>query len=926
VTEDFTSVWNNFYRELDTRNLRLRKEIEACWNAMDAILQKHVDTFAPGEWHGLPEGSLASILEMMRTGGSFLLFEPLQSLRKARAQERAVSALSKLPNDMEEVLRLLPRTLNMSRIELASCLSRSGRWVDRYMPGFGKTPKKINVRDTARTILQKHLDHRIRWDGRLVLLLARASNLLLNPWELCRNEILQKVMDAEYGLRDLSPDRDKWLQRIAGLRIKAKHILDEYDVLEKRLPHRLSGALLSNRGSKTAKRLSRIRQRWQRYFSNWSAQQRAITAELELEYTSGKLLETAVGVSSEYLESVDKEHAQILAELDKVHDWLGAWRAEKRAGPFPPPEGRLTASEERAASWNKKTLAVARTALPIRVELMDIDCLFPTRRVCRRLLEPEKSFKESLEEVGRGIALKGFREAEEGHRSIIQEIERAREVVSYSMEGDTEDDGSDSQVAEEGIRNAISLLEYQKQTVTDLHPVVERHLAEALAASFYRFHLAIDESKLGLYGYLVRQRGGRLFRTGTLSVYEDVKSGFRLLWDKGIVLRDRALIALGWAPPATTAVEPVVRRGYLGELLHLKVVPRELPALYKRLFRLAPLEDPRFLVGRDAEIGAMAQARRQWEEGRPVSILVAGARGSGKTSLLNCAHMAVFNDLPVSSGQFNARITTSAELYTFLASFFQTEVSELQQFLKSEKRLVILEEAERTFIRTIGGFHALRALLDLISATSRNTLWVLSMNQVALNFVENVVSFEENFSHRINAMAVAPDQLTEALLVRHNLSGLRLQLASPKPDNSRIDAVRRLLGLGKDPEQYYFESLYRQSEGIFRSPFELWLQSVDRIEGGVLYMLSPSEPDYGKMLSQLTLEDVFKLQAILQHGSLTVEESAQIFDESYEKSNRCIDKLIAWDVLDKDPNCPGFRVRPAAGRFVRNALYRQNLL
>ena len=118
------------------------------------------------------------------------------------------------------------------------------------------------------------------------------------------------------------------------------------------------------------------------------------------------------------------------------------------------------------------------------------------------------------------------------------------------------------------------------------------------------------------------------------------------------------------------------------------------------------------------------------------------------------------------------------------------------------------------------------------------------------------------------------------------------------------------MGLGKDPEQYYFESLYRQSEGIFRSAFELWLQSVDRIEGGVLYMLSPSEPDYGKMLSQLTLEDVFKLQAILQHGSLTVEESAQIFDESYEKSNRCIDKLIAWDVLEKDPACPGFRVNP----------------
>ena len=175
-------------------------------------------------------------------------------------------------------------------------------------------------------------------------------------------------------------------------------------------------------------------------------------------------------------------------------------------------------------------------------------------------------------------------------------------------------------------------------------------------------------------------------------------------------------------------------------------------------------------------------------------------------------------------------------------------------------------------------------------------------------------------------MAVAPEHLTEAILVRHNLSGLRLELTAPESTKSRFDAVRRMAGLEKDPEQSYFESLYRQSEGIYRSAFELWLQSVDRFEGGVLYMLSPVQPEYGKMLAQLTLEDVFKLKAILQHGSLTVDESAQIFDEPIEKSERCMDKLFAWDILERDPNGPGFRVRPAAGRFVRNALYRQNLL
>jgi two-component sensor histidine kinase len=926
VTDDFISAWDAFCQEFDTRNRRLQKEIEACCSAADAMLRKHADLFTSDVWRDLPKGSLSSILETVRTKGVSLLFDPLLALKKTRALERAVSVLGKYPDDIEDVLRLLPQTCTASRTELAGILSRKGRWIDRCIPGSGTKPRPFRVRDTVRTVLQEHLNDRLRWDGKMIVLLARASLSLLFPWVLYRSEALNAAGDMRYGARDLSGDREDWLQRISDSTAGAKHILAAYASLEKRLPDRLAAALLSDRKKYPAKRSIERRSRWQTCFSRWSFRQRAVTAELELEYSSGKLLETAAGISSEYLASIDEEHARILAEMDTVHDWLVQWLPGKHMDPFPTPEARLVASEERAASWNKKLAAAARAALPVRVELVDAESGLGGRHPSGRLLEPEKCITDSLKEVGHAVALSGFREAEEGHRAIIREIERAREVVAYSMEGDLEESGLDSEVASEGIQNAISLLEYQKKSVVDFHPVVERRLAEALAASFYRFHIAISESKLGLYRHLVRQKGGRALRAGALSFYEKTKTGFRRARDKGIAQRDRALISIGWAPPPTTAVQPVVRREFLGELLHLKVVPRELPALYKRLFRLEPLEDPRFLVGRDAEIGAMAQARRQWEEGRPISVCVAGARGSGKTSLLNCAHIALFNDLTVISGQFNRRIETPAELHAFLGSLFRVEVQQLLPFLQSEKRVVILEEVERTFVRKIGGFHALRALMSLISATSKNTLWILSLNQVALNFLESVISFEENFSHRINAMAVAQEHLTEAVLLRHNLSGLRLQLTSPKTDHPRIDALQRFLGLERNPEQYYFESLYRQSEGIFRSAFELWLQSVDRIEGGVLYMLSPAQPEYGRMFSQLTLEDIFKLQAVLQHGSLTAEELAQIFDESIETCTLRTDKLAAWDILEPDPICPGFRVRPAAGRFVRYALYRQNLL
>ena len=925
MTNDFSAVWNTFCNELETRNRRLHKEIEGCWNSLDSILQKQAEKFTPGDWGNLPKDTLQSILEVIRAKSSDLVLGPLILLRKARSLERVTSAVGNYPNDIEDLLRLLPSTLEIPPNDLADCLSLKGRGVARFVPGFGKNSRSFYVRDAARQALYRYLNERIQWDGRLILLLARASLTLLVPWELFRNETLRSAWDTQHPFRDLLQDRDEWLKEISNLRANAARILAAFDVMNRRLPERLARILLSGRKGLSAKRLAGMRIRWQRFFSYWSAQQRAAVTELELEFTGEKLLETGVGISSESLASVDEEHAHILNELDKVRNWLAKWSFEKTTDPFPPPEARLMSSEDRADAWKRKVSASARSVLPVHAEFMDSWRVLPGRRPSKRSLDPENCFLESLAEVGRGLALVGFREAEEGHRAVIREIERAREVTAYSMEGD--DDGeSDSQIAQEGIQNAVLLLDYQKKSLNDFHPVVERRLMEALSASFYQFHLSIDESKLGLYRYLVRQKGSRVFRTGALSVYERIKAGLSLLRNNSVALRDRALIAVGWSPPSTTAFEPVVRREYLGELLRLKAVPRELPALYKRLFRLAPVEDPRFLVGRDAEIGAVAQARQQWEEGRPVSILVAGARGSGKTSLLNCAHMAVFNDLPVTTGQFNRRITGATELHAFMASLFQTDVNELLPFLSSGTRLVILEEVERTFLRRIGGFQAIRALLNLISATSKNTLWILSLNQAALHFLEKVISFDENFSHRINAMAVPQENLTNAILLRHNLSGLRLQLMSPKADGSRMDGVRRMLGLEKDTEQSYFESLYRQSEGIFRSAFELWLQSVDRVEGGVLYMLSPAQPEYGKMLAQLTLEDEFRLQAVLQHGSLTAQEMAQIFDETVEKSNHCMDKLIAWDILEQDPNYPGFRIRPAAGRFVRNALYRQNLL
>jgi hypothetical protein len=926
--EGFPSIWERFTGELNTRCQRLCSEIETAWNTLDALLQRHSELITKEEWRTAPEINLDSLLDFAKTKAPVFLFEPLLALKKIRAHERALNAIDHYQDGMGDILRLLPQRLVVSRKDLESSLDWSGKWLQPFLLRLGRKPLSLRMRDLVQQELLEHSVQRVKWDGRLLLLFSQATLSTFIPWQLFRSATLGAFAGYRQSLQDMSIARGEWLQSVAELRVAGNRCLAAYQTWRQHLAGCLTTAIMAGDGRISTKRSESARDRWQACFRYWSSRQRVIVAQLELEYSSGKLLENATNLSLVSLMSVDEEHTQLLSELDKASKWLTDWQAESAQAPFPPPEARLVSAEDRTSEWKRKTESAARVALPAHIESVDLKRPLPGRRRPPRSAAVEASFVKSLNDVGRKMAQGGFREAEDGHRAIIREIERAREVAAYSIEVGKSEGGSDEsrQVVKDGITNALSLLAYQKKTAPDYHPVIERRLAEAIASTFFQFHIRIGEGGIDLFQYLARLKGKEAVRAGTEVTRSGIKAGLRWTLDRVAHLNKHIVTKLGWSPPSTVAVEPVARREYLGEILNLNAGPRELPAIYKRLFRLAPVEDQRFLVGRDAEMAAAVQARSLWEKGRSVAILVAGARGSGKTSLLNCVCSSVFDDLPVVSGQFTQRITRAEDMQSFLSSLLQTDASGLVQQFKATKRLIVLEEVERTFLRCIGGFRGLRSLLDLISTTSRNVLWILSLNDMALRYLNRIISIEEFFSHRINAMAVAPQHLRNAILQRHNLSGLRLHFAELPSTGSRSRKIRNLFGFDKDAEQFYFESLYRQSEGIFRSAFELWQQSVDRVEGGVLYMLNPTEPSYGEMISRLTLDDTFVLQTILQHGSLTPEEISIIFDMPAERSLNRIEKLVAWEIIEPDPINPGYRVRPEAGRIVREALYRQNLL
>ena len=164
----------------------------------------------------------------------------------------------------------------------------------------------------------------------------------------------------------------------------------------------------------------------------------------------------------------------------------------------------------------------------------------------------------------------------------------------------------------------------------------------------------------------------------------------------------------------------------MSAILEVQLKTRALPALYQRLFRLAPVEDQRFLVGREIEMNGLTQAFSLWQSGRSVTVLIVGARGSGKTSLLNCGSEVAFTGVPIVRGQFVRRILSSGQMSEFLRELFGIPSgTDLAAALSQGRRVAVIEEFERTFLRRMNGFDALSDFLHLMTATSGSTLWIL---------------------------------------------------------------------------------------------------------------------------------------------------------------------------------------------------------
>lgn len=314
-----------------------------------------------------------------------------------------------------------------------------------------------------------------------------------------------------------------------------------------------------------------------------------------------------------------------------------------------------------------------------------------------------------------------------------------------------------------------------------------------------------------------------------------------------------------------------------------------LPVVYRRLFAFEPLTDPKLLAGREDALAEVTASWERWQHGGPGCQVVVSPPGAGITSFLNVVAGRMSDDAPGAVRKIlRARIRTETKLAATLGTWLGLGEADdfdalgkrvLQAPAAATPRAVVLEGAEHLHLRVRGGSRLFERLLGFMAETEGSVFWIVSLTSSAWQLVRKRAPGYVTDVKRLALSPLTAEQLRDAILARHLRSGLPLQYAEPTHGRGALRTRARRIQPGEKRQQlierHYFERLHRASQGSIRLALFHWLRSADFHSREGSLVVQPLEP-LSPNMDMLDLTRSFALKAILDHGSLTVDEYREV--------------------------------------------------
>lgn len=299
----------------------------------------------------------------------------------------------------------------------------------------------------------------------------------------------------------------------------------------------------------------------------------------------------------------------------------------------------------------------------------------------------------------------------------------------------------------------------------------------------------------------------------------------------------------------------------------------DLPSLYQRLFTLGPLKNREFMVAREEELETLEEGLKRWEQGKASSIALVGPEGSGKTSLINCFESEFGNRGEVLRTEFQKRLCCETDLLQHFCDLLAgaENLHDLESLkahlLAGPRRLIIVEGGHFLALRDIDGLQPARAFVQLMMATHRHCLWLVSFRKYPWQRFDYQLGIARYFTQQVHTLFHDQEELREAIMLRHRTTGLPLTFLGNEDDSS-AEAL-------KNNEQNYFRNLFEITSGNLDAAIYYWRISLVAKDNS-LTIAPLGRPDLS-FLQNLGLDYLFALGEIVGNGGISVEEYCRIF-------------------------------------------------
>lgn len=405
-------------------------------------------------------------------------------------------------------------------------------------------------------------------------------------------------------------------------------------------------------------------------------------------------------------------------------------------------------------------------------------------------------------------------------------------------------------------------------------------------------------------------------RTRRLSAQTVAATAAAVAWALGLLRPLSARMGLGPAPR-----DVVDRREHT--LAYADEYPSALPVVYRRLFSLEPLVDARLLAGREDALAAVEAGWARRASGEARSLVVIASPGAGASSFLNVVTSRLSEGAQRGVRQrFTTRLHKEAHLAECLAGWLGLgDARDLDSLADrvleappaSVPGFAILEATEHLHMRAPGGGRLFERLLTFMSRTESRVFWIAAMTSTAWQLVKKRAPVFVHDIERVTLGELSPEALRQAVLARHRLSGLPLRFAEPHDRGAALRRrARRLRGSGKQEglvESDFFQRLHRVSRGSPRLALFYWLRSADfAATAGSLLVQPLNTLESG--IENLDREQSFALKAILDHGTLTVDEYCEVARNSNAESLHILRSLEECRAIERVPTAA--REKPSA--------------